>query len=123
MSPSHFTAWDRNTGVKYVVSSNQISRYLDDRKSLFDFTPGACRFAKQNDSSSGEALQCAVRRTKLTDTHLEGQIMRWVLSEGNAVAFTINWRISSEPGASFIIDCRLQELSSGVPQVLEIWAF
>ena len=30
----HFVVWDWKTGVKYVVSRNQIRRYLDGCKSL-----------------------------------------------------------------------------------------
>ena len=69
----------------------------------FDFTPGACRFTKQIDTSFDDEPRYAIRRAKLTDTSLVRHEVRWALSEDNALAFTVSSRVSFGRGSlSFI---------------------
>jgi hypothetical protein len=54
-----------------------------------DFTPGACRFTKQIDTSSDDTSRFAIRRAKLSDVFPEGEITWWVFSEDNVLGFTV----------------------------------
>jgi hypothetical protein len=55
----------------------------------FDFTPGACRFTKQIDTSLDDTSRYAIRRAKLTDVFPEGRMVWWYFSEDNVLAFTV----------------------------------
>jgi hypothetical protein len=66
---------------------------------LFDFTPGACRFTKQINTSSDDISRYAIRRAKLMDALLEGRTTWCVFSEDNVLAFLVRRRVSFERGA------------------------
>lgn len=69
---------------------------------LFDFTPGACRFTKQIDTSFDDDPRYVIRRAKLMDTFPEGRMVKWVLSEDNVLAFTVSWLVLFERVLLFI---------------------
>ena len=85
-----------------------------------DFTPGACRFTKQIDTSFEDAPWYAFRRAVLTDTFPEGHEVAWVLSEDNVLAFTVSLCFLWE---RLFIGRRLQRQSLDKPPVLEMWSF
>lgn len=62
----------------------------------FDFTPGACRYTKQIDTSLDDTARCAIRRAKLADTFPEGHRVKWGFSEDNVLAFTVSWQVFLE---------------------------
>ena len=86
-----------------------------------DFTPGACRFTKQIDTSFDDTPPYGIRRATLTDTFPEGHEVAWVLTEDNILAFTVSWWYKI--GHSYSSVTRLQSRSLDKPRILEIWTF
>ena len=86
-----------------------------------DFTPGACRFTNQIDTSFDDAPRYAVRRATLTNTIPEGHEVAWVFSEDNVLAFTVSLWVPS--AHSYSPGTRVQRRSLDKPRVLEIWTF
>ena len=64
----------------------------------FDFTPGVCRSAEEIDSDTpfDDEPRHTINYAKLTDKFPEGHSVKWVFSEDNVLAFTVNLWVSFE---------------------------